>query len=191
MLADAADTLTNCETIELLPVDPGAPPPVVDADGDGVVAGVDCDDTDPERHQGARDKPGNRIDEDCSGGDAKVVEVPARVSFLWAAFADGTEARTLRVRSIPKGGRVQLRCSRRKPCGFTRRSAKVRRDGTAGLLRFLRGKRLPAGLVVEVRVSAPEHLTSVTRFSMRSGKVPRKRSLCVRPGSSSPPRACN
>ena len=132
MLADAADTLTSCETIELVAVDPGAPPPVVDADGDGVVAGVDCDDADPERHQGARDKPGNRIDEDCSGRDAKVVEVPARVSFLWAAFADGTEARTLRVRSIPKGGRVQLRCSRRKPCGFTRRSARSGATGPRG-----------------------------------------------------------
>jgi len=181
VLADPQDTTAGCEVVEL-PVDPSAPPPPVDADGDGVIAGVDCDDASAARRQGARDIPGNRIDEDCSGADARRVAVPARVSFLWAAFRDGTEARTLRVRSVPAGGRVQLRCSARRPCGFTRRNIRVKRDGTAGLLRFLRGRRLPAGLVVEVRVSAPEHLTKVARFAMRTGKVPRQTSLCLAPG---------
>ena len=185
-LADGADLVTGCETVEREA--PPAPPPPVDADGDGVIAGVDCDDASPARRPGARDIPGNRIDEDCSGADSPLVAVPARVSFLWAAFRDGTEARTLRVRSVPAGGRVQLRCSARRACGFTRRNARVKRDGVAGLLKFLRDRRLPAGLVVEVRVSAPEHITSVTRFVMRARKVPRKRSLCLPPGADSPER---
>lgn len=46
---------------------------LVDVDGDGVAAilgGGDCDEGDPGRHAGARDVPGNGVDEDCDGGDA-------------------------------------------------------------------------------------------------------------------------
>ncbi len=45
----------------------------LDWDGDGysaLLGGPDCDDWDPGVHPGARDIPGNGIDEDCWGGDA-------------------------------------------------------------------------------------------------------------------------
>lgn len=44
----------------------------LDRDGDGhagLLGGGDCDDGDPRRSPGARDVPGNGIDEDCSGRD--------------------------------------------------------------------------------------------------------------------------
>ena len=46
-----------------------------DADRDGfshTFSGGDCDDADPAVHPGARDIPGNGVDENCIGGDAKV-----------------------------------------------------------------------------------------------------------------------
>lgn len=46
---------------------------LADVDGDGVAAilgGGDCDEGDDARHAGARDLPGNGIDEDCDGADA-------------------------------------------------------------------------------------------------------------------------
>ena len=73
--ADATDRVSGCEQVELPPrraCRPRGEPvaAVVDADRDGVVAGVDCDDTRAAVRPGARDIAGNRIDEDCSGSDA-------------------------------------------------------------------------------------------------------------------------
>ncbi len=47
--------------------------PLADHDGDGYASGlggIDCDDTNPHIYPGAQEKPGNGIDEDCSGADA-------------------------------------------------------------------------------------------------------------------------
>jgi arylsulfatase A-like enzyme len=48
-----------------------------DGDGSSGVLGLDCDNWDPARQPKGQDVPGNGIDEDCSGVDARVVSAPA------------------------------------------------------------------------------------------------------------------
>ena len=84
---------------------------LVDADRDGTVAGADCDDTDADVRPGARDIPGNGVDEDCAGGDAKRALAGGRLSFEFLAFRNGTtKAARLLVRDLPAGGKAVLHC---------------------------------------------------------------------------------
>jgi hypothetical protein len=165
-IVDAADGVAGCETVEL-PVGEGAAtapePAPVPAPPAGSVPSAAA----PQPLRAMR----------------------ARVVFEWATFQDGsgTVARTLRVRGVPAGGRVVLRCSG-GGCGFASRVARVR-DGAASLKPLLAGRRLRAGAVVEVRITAPGHIGKVTRFRMRRARVPVKTSLCLPPGTSTL-RAC-
>ena len=61
---DPLDTVSGCETVTL-----------PDDDGDGVTAPQDCNDNDISIRPGAVDKPGDGIDQDCSGSDESL---PAR-----------------------------------------------------------------------------------------------------------------
>jgi arylsulfatase A-like enzyme len=52
---------------------------MLDLDRDGssaLLGGGDCDDRDPARHPGARDVPGDGLDQDCDGADAVAAPVP-------------------------------------------------------------------------------------------------------------------
>jgi arylsulfatase A-like enzyme len=54
---------------------------LTDSDGDGysdAFDGGDCDDRDPRRNPGAREIPGNGIDDNCRGGDAELAPAQAR-----------------------------------------------------------------------------------------------------------------
>jgi len=183
---DETDSVTGCERVELPPL-PGAeadpaPPPaiaVVDFDRDGVVAGVDCDDTRAAIHPGARDVPGNKLDEDCAGGDARAAQVGGRLSFDFTAFPNGTtRVDRLVVRELQAGGRAELRCTDR--CAFRKKVGKAR-GGKVNLRKLIRG-RLRTGATLEVRLSAPGTIGRVVRFKMRKAKLPKRTSLCLPPG---------
>ncbi len=160
-VVDAGDVTVGCEIVELPPAPPGDPGPVVPPG-----------DAPPAASQPASTVP---------------APIRARVSFAFAVFADGTAARTLRVRGVPAEARVQLRCSGGGCRGAARRTARVSAAGKADLVPLLgRARRLEPGAVLEVRITAAGRIGKVTRFVIRRRALARKRSLCLPPGTSRP-----
>jgi PKD repeat protein len=83
----------------------------------------------------------------------------------------------------PPGSRVVVRCIGRG-CG-RRNEVRVARTGRA--LRFTGvQRRLRAGVVLEVRVTAPGRIGKYTRFRLRRGAPPSRVDLCLPPGGAGP-----
>jgi Ca2+-binding RTX toxin-like protein len=196
---DPADLpVTGCETVRL-----------PDEDLDGVTAPVDCDDHNPAIKPGAADVPGDGIDQDCSGADTPaqgpgpgpdpgpgpgpVVDTtpktqPAGVRNRWQV-GNRTKVVTLEVRDAPTGAKVRVTC-KGGGCAFKRRTATVGRDGKARFTRRFKGRALKPGTVIEVRITAQGFNGKVVRYTIRKGKLPRSRVLCLRPGTSKPVASC-
>ena len=83
------------------------------------------------------------------------------------------------MRDVPKGGKVELRCSG-PGCAARVRTAKVK-GSKANLLKLV-SRRLRAGATVEIRVTAPDFIGRATRFKMRaSGRQPKKTTAQLAP----------
>jgi hypothetical protein len=183
---DAFDTVVACEDVqasrELMP----------DIDADGVPAPPDCDDRDPRRRQGFVDKPGNGLDEDCSGADAPFIRIFSPVQSTFETRNSLTRVTRLRVQAVPEGATIELRCTggRRRGCfrGVTRFGS-PRGNELRDIRRPLRGRRLRAGAVLEVRILDEDSIGKVVRFTMQRGsRIPSSRSLCLVPGQNAPGR---
>jgi hypothetical protein len=162
-----------------------APVPPVDRDGDGISPPADCWDTNAAVWPGAREVPGNGIDDDCAGGD-QPARIGGTVSSVWRVSKKGVRALRLRVRDAPAGARITIRCLGRR-CRFERRKAKVRANGTAKLRRLVR-RRLRPRTTLEVRITAPNSIGKVVRYPIRRGRIPQGRTLCLPPGAKKPTR---
>lgn len=99
----------------------------------------------------------------------------------------GRRTRVLRisVSSLAPGVKVEVRC-RGKRCTFKRRALRIR-NGRALLGRIRRD--LPAGTVLEVRVTKRGETGLVRRYTMRARRSPRAQTLCLPPGARAP-RSC-
>jgi hypothetical protein len=159
----------------------------VDRDGDGISPPADCNDASPGIRPGARDIPGNKIDEDCNGRDAAYPLIGASITAFYSAFADHTRITGLTVRNAPAGSRIRLTC-RGRGCPKARRIAVKKARRQVKLTKFVRGRRLRPGARLEVRVTAPATIGKLRRLTMRAGKLPRNQSLCLTPGVKRPRR---
>lgn len=160
----------------------------LDADGDGVIAPADCDDRNAAIKPGVRDVPRNGINEDCRGGDADYRVNRTRVANSWVAFTDHTEVAVLRLRALPSGARIQVRCTNRsRGCPFKSRRLRSR-GGRANAATLFRRAELEPGAMIEIRVTARDTIGKVFRYTMRSRRLPARRELCLTPGRSRPGR---
>jgi hemolysin type calcium-binding protein len=132
------------------------------------------------------DRPANGIDEDCSGRDARLRRNRAHITNVWVSFTDYTVVSALRFTDLPRGARVRVSC-RGRGCPFKRKLVKVE-NRRANATKLFSGARLALGTRVEVRITARDTMGKVVRYTMRSRKIPAKRTLCLTPGKSRPGR---
>jgi streptogramin lyase len=157
----------------------------VDNDQDGISPPADCDDSNPAIRPGARDIPGNGIDEDCNDRDAPFPLLRAEISSAYRVFGTYTTLRALTVKSVPKGATIRILCKGRGcPKGRKINVTKARKQ--ISLLKYVRGSRLRPKARLEVRVTAPRTIGRVRRITSRAPKLPRVQSLCLRPGAKKP-----
>jgi len=183
----AGNTATETRAVQVSsPVSPSG----IDADGDGFTAGQDCNDGNAAIRPGATEVRGNAIDENCDGRAQPFLSIVSPVSVSWRVEGARTTLVRLRLRRLPSGASVQLRCSGRG-CPFNRKSAgRPRRNALNALPAFGRRRTVAAGATLEVRITAPGRIGKVVRYTARSGKLPKVAALCLRPGARSPQRSC-
>jgi hypothetical protein len=166
---------------------PPAPPPApVDADRDGVSPPADCDDTNSRVDPGAPEVVGDGIDQDCNGADA-AGRISGTFRFTWRVSHRWTKVTGLSVSEAPPGATVSVTCKgRHKHCPKAR-TFTVSAKGKASMRRMFK-HRVRAGARIEVVLSAPNTIAKIKRYTLRSGKPPRTRTLCAPPGAR--PAAC-
>jgi hypothetical protein len=179
------DVDENCDGIAAT-----TPPP--DRDGDGVDASRDCDDGDDAVRPGAAEVVGNRIDENCDGRRPDFRLIGATVTVFVRSTARWSRVTELTVARIPAGGRVELRCrpprGKRRACPFrrVRRSFAAARQ-TVSLRAVFKGRRMPPGTVLEIRVLAPNRI-GLVRIERIARSRTTRRLRCLRPGAARPAR---
>ena len=162
----------------------GTTPGSADADGDGIQPPADCNDRDPGIRPGARDKPGDKIDQDCNGRDARYPLLQRGIEAFTATYPAGyTTFTSLTVKPVRRGDRLKLTCEGRG-CPARIKPIKVRKkQRRLSLLGRLHGARLRAGAVVRLRVTRPGTVGRAATWKIRAPKTPKVSRACMRPGA--------
>jgi hypothetical protein len=153
-----------------------------DRDGDGYIAGPDCNDNNAKINPKARDIPGDKIDQDCSGRRAPFRRFSGRLDITGGTRGSVTTIRTFFATKVPAGTKIVVRCTG-KWCTRKSRTLHIRRArNRVDVARLLRSRRVPSGTVLELRISRKEFRSEALRVRTRTGRGPRKTSLCASPG---------
>ena len=160
----------------------------LDRDGDKFLRPTDCDDANPRINPGARDIPGNKVDEDCSGSPAPFPLLGSLATGIFDFDGPFTRVSSITIRRPRKGSTLKITC-KGGGCPFKTRTRKLKRSRTKQVLTRPLGKaKLRRGTKLEVRLTKPNTIGSVVRFTMRPGRFPAKSELCLPPGAKHPGR---
>ncbi len=111
-------------------------------------------------------------------------EIVAGIAYKYDGAPSGARFRYLDVRGAPRGSRIDVRCSR----GCGRQRLRVRSRLTH--IKSFRGRFMPAGARIELRITKRGHIGAYREFTVSAGDV-RTTDACLRPGSTEPRRSCN
>jgi WD40 repeat protein/putative metal-binding protein len=167
-----------------------APPGLVDRDGDGVAASLDCNDADRAVHPGAKDKRDDGIDQDCSGRDARSPVLRRTVKALLNTNRGGGYSVfvSMAVKPVRQRDTLRITCTGRG-CPLKRRTIHMKKNRRSlSLLNHLRGAKLRNGAVVQLRVTHKATLGRVTTWKIRAPKAARITRECLAPGKTKPTR---
>jgi hypothetical protein len=154
-----------------------------DRDGDGI---PDASDRCPDENARARDANGDGCLDPVPPPPLKTLR--STVSSKFDAFRRHTVVRSLVANNVPAGARIRVTCRSklRKRCPRSRtvdvRSARRK----VNLRRPFRRRKLPAGTVLTVQITAPGYVGKVVRYKMRKRRLPRTTQLCLQPGAKRP-----
>jgi hypothetical protein len=158
--------------------------PAGDNDGDGVTPPLDCNDGSAAIRPGAADKPGDGIDQDCSGADAKFPLLKARSNFTWGFIGSRTVLTKVDVTGLVGGETIKVTC-KGTGCSFKTKTYRKVKKGKKTLTSLFGLKRkLSKGARIEVRVTRSGTSGSSAILTVRKRKQdPKIVRACLLPGA--------
>jgi hypothetical protein len=158
---------------------------VADDDGDGYDRGLDCNEGDPRINPGARDIPGNRVDEDCKLGPAPYPRITAGARIQWLRSGANVRVTKLTVFSAAQGTTVAARCSGSR-CPFRVKRRTAMRDGQINLTSLLKRRWLTPKTRLTLVIRRPEEVGLHVEFAVRAERAPARIDRCLTPGTDRP-----
>ena len=124
--------------------------------------------------------------------------IRSKVRITWGVAGKKIFLLRLSAGSVPRGGKLELRCAGKK-CPFKRRSSKKRRSGRITLFKEIKASKAAgqkprsfrAKQTLQVRITAPGYIGKVVRYKLKKGKIPSGKTLCLPVGAKKPRSRCN
>jgi hypothetical protein len=126
--------------------------------------------------------------------------ITSPVGVTWGVSGKRIFLLRLKATRVPKGGKLELRCTRRtsQKCPFKRKSSKRRRGGAITLFKSVKAskaarqkqRRFRAGQRLEVSITAKGYIGKVVRYKLKTGKIPVGQQRCLPIGAKKPRKRC-